>query len=52
VTVAEIVRKDENDSLAQYCVYDDRPVPTVYAQITIEKGDKNGKALDTNINIS
>jgi hypothetical protein len=33
-------------------VYDDRLVPTVYAQYTIEKGDKNGKALDTNIIIS
>jgi hypothetical protein len=52
VNVTEIVIKVENDSLDQYYVYDDRPVPTVYAQITIEKGDKNGKALDTNINIS
>ena len=52
VNVFEIVRKIENDSLYQSYVYDERSVPTVYTQITIEKGDKNGKALDTNINIS
>ena len=52
VTVSEIVRMDKTTVLINTNVYNDGPVPTVYAQYKIEKGDKNGKALDTNINIS